>query len=62
VDTSIDEQRQIIACDTGNAIGEIVRVAHTKNLTSLLAILNLSSDEALPALNIDHFGPALTEG
>lgn len=60
VDTSIDEQRQIIACDTGNAIGEIVRVAHTKNLTSLLAILNLAKDEALPALCIDNSGPAIT--
>lgn len=61
-DTSVDDQRQIIASDTGNAIGEIVRVAHTKNLTSLLSILNLSSNEALPTLHIDHSGPALTEG
>lgn len=59
-DASIDTQRQIVDSESGKTIGEIVRVVHTKNLTSLLAILNLAKDEALPALCIDNSGPAIT--
>jgi len=42
-------------------MGEIVAIARTKNLTTLLAILNLPENEALPALTLnDKNGPTLS--
>lgn len=59
-DSEVARGQQIVHSDDGKAMGEIVSCAATKNLTSLLAILNLSADEALPALQLENSGPTLT--
>jgi len=58
--SNLSRGQQVMNSETEKAVGEIVASSNTKNLTSLLAILNLASDEALPSLHIEHSGPALT--
>lgn len=51
---------KVVDAESGNELGEIVAIARTKKLTSLLAILNLAADEARPALKLHHLqGPHL---
>ncbi|HSG60032.1 MAG TPA: hypothetical protein VLA24_01215 [Pseudomonadales bacterium] len=56
---SVARGQKVLLSDDQKAIGEIVSTATTKNLTTLLAILNLSADEALPALQLENSGPSL---
>lgn len=58
-EVNAERHSKINDVSTGKAIGEIVSVAQTKNLTSLLAILNLSEDEAIPTLQLDNSGTPL---
>jgi folate-binding protein YgfZ len=51
---------KIIDSVTDKDIGEVVAFARTKNLTSLLAVLNLSEDNEVPPLTLNNSnGPAL---
>jgi folate-binding protein YgfZ len=53
-DSAINLKDKISAVDTNNEVGEIVAIARTKNLTTALAILNLSEDEVLPSLQTNQ--------
>lgn len=59
-EVSVARGTKIVLANEDKVVGEIVSAATTKNLTTLLAILNLAADEALPSLQLENSGPLLS--